>query len=451
MKRTKIKNILLILLILLLFIPLIQNTIPFIKEKPLGGEYILTKKPDSLIDNWFSGKYQTNYEPYFNENIGFRSFFIRLNNQLKYSFFDFIKIGLAVLGKNNQLFQSDYIDAYMGFDFVGYDRIKKGFERIEYIQKKFKENGIEFILVFAPAKTSFMPENIPPQYNLEKRTQTNYDLYVSYLRKSKINFIDFNKYFISIKDTSRYPLYPVNGAHWSGYGITLVTDSLTNYISKLMNIKMVKQIDEGGYTTNTEMKCSDDDLATPLNIFQNLDNLYMYYPNIKYITDTNTVRPNALFVGDSYVNGFYTFYPYLDSTFGKNSSFWSYNYKLKWHNRKIIDKKILVHTLDVEKEVLSKDILVLLITELNIKFLDEIFTQRFISLFKELENRKDLNADKRDNNNNINNSEIQSQIEIIKSNKEWFDLVKKQAAERKISVDEMVRKSALYFIKNKKS
>jgi len=452
MKTVTLKNIILSIIIFLLFNPLLQENFSIFTIKPLEGAFTPLQKPDSLIENWFSGKFQEKYEPYFNENIGFRPFFIRLNNQIKYSFYDIIKTKLTVLGENNHLFQSDYIDAYMGFDFVGNERIKKGFERIQYIQNELNKRGIYFVLVFAPGKASFMPENIPSQYNIEKRTQTNYDSYVSYFKNSKINFIDFNKYFIEIKNKKKHPLYPVNGTHWSGYGCTIATDSLTNYLSKLMNIKMVKQKDLGGIITNTEMKWSDDDLAKPINLFQNIDNLDMYYPNISYISDSNTVKPKALFVGDSYVQSLYRFYPYLDNVFDLNSSFWSYNYVVKWNNRKIIEDEVFVRDLNVEEEVLNKDVVVMLITEMNIKILDELFTERFSNLFQEIAKRKphDTNISFSSSAQKSNNTDIQSQIEKIKKNKEWFEGVKKQAKERKLTEDQMLYNTAVYWIKSQK-
>ena len=206
---------------------------------------------------------------------------------------------------------------------------------------------------------------------------------------------------------------------------------------------MVQQKDLGGYITNTEMKWSDDDLAKPINIFQNIDNLDMYYPNISYISDSNTVRPKALFVGDSYVQSLYRFYPYLDNVFDVNSSYWSYNYLVKWSNRQIIEEEKFVRDLNLDEEILSKNVVVMLITELNIKILDELFTDRFYNFFK---NREGGNSQ----NNNIKEEEIQTVIERIKDNKEWFNKVVQQAKERKLSIEDMLRKNAIFTIKNKK-
>ena len=80
---TKIlKQIILIIITICLFIPLIQKEFTFFKEKPLKGVFTLAEKPDSMLENWFSGEYQLKYEKYFNDSLGFRPFFVRINNQI---------------------------------------------------------------------------------------------------------------------------------------------------------------------------------------------------------------------------------------------------------------------------------------------------------------------------------------------------------------------------------
>ena len=95
---TKIlKQSILIIIILYLFIPLIQKEFPFFKEKPLKGVFILTAKPDSMLKNRFSGEYQNQYEKHFNDSLGFRPFFVRLNNQINFSLFNTILITIFLL------------------------------------------------------------------------------------------------------------------------------------------------------------------------------------------------------------------------------------------------------------------------------------------------------------------------------------------------------------------
>lgn len=434
----RLKNIIFIIAIGLLFLPLLQMNFNLLKLDSLRGSYTITEKPDSISKNWFSKKYQIQYDKYFNDHLGYRPFFVRINNQIKYTLFSKLNTVHSVLGKNKQIFQSDYIDAYLGTDYVGKDKVKNGFERIEFIQKRLKKHNIDFILVFAPGKASFMPENIPEIYHSNKKGTTNYDEYISLLNNSSINFIDFRKYFNSIKDTSKYPLFPKNGAHWSGYASTLASDSLSKYISLLMKINMVKHKDIGGYTTNNKLIWTDDELSKTLNIFEKIEHLNMYYPNIQYIPESNSTKPNTLFIGDSYLQSFYGFYPYFENCFGENTAYWNYGYTLKWRNKKIIKDKVFVYSLNIPNEILSKKLIVLLVTQANIKFLDNLFTEKLYQLFK------------KNNDIFISENEIQFQIKKIRNNKEWISDIKKQAQELSITIDSMLTKAALYTIRAKR-
>lgn len=428
----KYNKLLFLFILLILTFPSLQKSFQLINIKPLKGSYILNKKPDSLnFRTWFSGIFQKKYSSYYNDFLGFRPFLVRINNQIEYSLFNKVHTKLTVLGKNNHLFQSDYIDSYYGLDYVGENRVQDGINKLKLIQKKLNENNIQFILILAPGKASFMPENIPQFYAKHTKHKTNYDEYINQLKNSNINYIDFRQYFQMIKDTCRYPLFPLNGAHWSGYGCTIVSDSMNTYISKLMGINMPKQVSNGGYITNIDLKGSDEDLAIPLNIFEKVKNNNMYYPNIQYITNKNTSRPNALFIGDSYIYSFFQFYPYYENCFGQNTSCWGYNYLVKWDHGRKINKDIFVRNLNVEKEILSRDIIIILITQSNIKLIDNLFTDRLYNTLKDT----------------INDSQIDKIIERIKSNKDWYDKVKQQAIEENILLDNMLRRNARYTIK----
>ena len=51
---------------------------------------------------------------------------------------------------------------------------------------------------------------------------------------------------------------------------------------------------------------------------------------------------------------------------------------------------------------------------------------------------------------NKNQQEVNKVINRIKNNKDWFESVKKEAANRKIPIEEMLERSAKHVIKNRK-
>jgi hypothetical protein len=62
----------------------LQQILSFKKMKPLSGDFVTAPYSILTIDTWFSGAYQTNTNKYLNDAFGFRNYFLRLNNQLRF-------------------------------------------------------------------------------------------------------------------------------------------------------------------------------------------------------------------------------------------------------------------------------------------------------------------------------------------------------------------------------
>ena len=83
--RNKItKLILLALFFIILVLPEFQNLTNVFPQKQLSGYFQNSNKPELDSKTWLNGEYQKSYDTYFNDNIGFRSFFVRVFNQVNY-------------------------------------------------------------------------------------------------------------------------------------------------------------------------------------------------------------------------------------------------------------------------------------------------------------------------------------------------------------------------------
>ena len=98
---------------------------PFLMELTLDRVYNSlkgdVKSPNNVefnLDNWIEGTYQQKKEEHLNEVFGFRSVFVRLNNQIVYSLFSKAKANGVIVGKENYLYEVDYINAYTGNDYI---------------------------------------------------------------------------------------------------------------------------------------------------------------------------------------------------------------------------------------------------------------------------------------------------------------------------------------------
>ena len=84
---TKIKYIVFIFILAMLILPAIQGFFHIFPEKPLNGEFEAKDLPVLKTSGWVSGTFQSAFDPWLEENIGFHNVLVRLNNQVDYSIF----------------------------------------------------------------------------------------------------------------------------------------------------------------------------------------------------------------------------------------------------------------------------------------------------------------------------------------------------------------------------
>src|SRR5580704_3916091 len=110
----RVKGVLLVFILFFISAFYLQKRFDIIQIKPLDGIKELAHKPKPNIKNISDGIYQDSLNKYFNENIGFRPYLIRILNQLKFSFFYITKAPGVVIGKDGMLFIESYINNYIG-------------------------------------------------------------------------------------------------------------------------------------------------------------------------------------------------------------------------------------------------------------------------------------------------------------------------------------------------
>lgn len=342
---------------LILVLPGIQMVCSLVAEKPLQGDFIQPEKPVLNDSVWFNGFYQPQYEQFLNDRMGFKNTMIRLRNQVDYSLFDGVHAEGVVKGKDGYLFESDYIRAYFGEDFIGESIINKTIRELKFVQDYLKDSlDIDLVLVFEPGKASFYPEMIknPPS----EKKWSNYDAFLNACDQYNVEYIDFNRYYISQKGKHPYPLYTRSGIHWSIYGMSLVADSLLNYIEAIRGIEM----GEAHIDTLRESyipERTDNDVGKVLNLlWYNIDDGLMAYPEYSFCVDSTDIKPGVLVVGDSYYwNIFNTRIP---KNLFHNEAFW-YFYKEVYPETYF--RPTFVGDLDFQAEIEKQDVIFLMVTE----------------------------------------------------------------------------------------
>ena len=482
------KTLLLCLILLLLVLPALQRHFNLFDEKPLKGFYSKSEKPalsSFTPKGWFNGTFQDTLATRINEHCGFRNSLIRISNQYDYSLFSLIHAQGFVSGKNGMLYEEDYIHEYTGDFFIGHQTIDKKLARLKNVMDSLRSYNIPLILVYEPGKASFYPEYISRRFHPGNRSKNNYDYYIRKSVALGLPFIDLNRYFRMMKDTSRYPLFPKYGMHWSLYAVPLAVDTLVKTIEKTTSKTLPRftshlpsALPSFHPSTLSTPLGTDNDIGELLNLVCQPKRSGEVYPVIRF--DTTSGRSlDALVIADSY-------YVNIVDTFGskifRKQDYWYYNNKLYPYQNN--NPPVYVDKSELRSKLLGYQVILLMVSEINLhcgfwNFADEAYlafhpevkdswvyqTENMIrnerEWFRFMVNKARLekrtleemihgdaryvvNSDPAKFPSRCYQDSIYQIAGLITNSADWYESVKKKAAERNIPVDSMVMIDARY-------
>jgi len=429
-----LKYVILFSLVGLLFLPQVQLKYHLFSEKPLNGIYLRAISPQNSWKSWIEGKYQDSLSKYFNENIGTRSTLVRINNQLNFSLFHFYNEKNFLIGKNNNLFEDYYINAYKGLDFIGYANMQRRVEGLQQLQNRFQKLGITFIFVIEPSKVGVYPEYVPKYYHLTKPDSSNYLTLARILAEPRyrINVIDFYRYFNLIKDTVSYPLYPLAGVHWSTFAAqTLVTDSLLRFMEHVSGRHLLSY-NLSEVTWTKKLIPPDNELAETMNLLSPFPCDPMPYG--KYATgDTSgCFYPRVLSIADSYYWVIFSF-DILQKTFATHDYWYRF---MEFYPSQKYDRKTADSVEFLRNDLKNHDFVVLMATEINLS-----------NLFGFVEKANSFLASEDQAIPAQTREELIIRCKsLIIQDKEWVDLLKEHAKLRNITLEQMIQNAAEYMV-----
>jgi hypothetical protein len=412
-----------------LFIPLFQNLFEFKKNiKELKGAYTPAKDTCFTVESWFSGRYKDIKEEYATQNFGLRNYYVMLTNQIRYKFFDIANIKKVVVGKGDFLYETDYIDAYYGNNFIGINNLIDRYKKLKSVQEYLAAIGIDLEVVFLPSKASFYPEFIPDRYASVKKV-SNYDCAVKLCKKLNIDFIDFSSWFITMKDYIPYDLYPKTGIHWSNYGALLATDSLKKHIEYNTHLNL-RSFNITNVSFSDSIINPDNDMGEVMNLLFPIKTLPMPYASYYWKDEDTDVKPKTLTIADSYYWNIYN-QGLANNLFGE-SNYWYYNQTVYPEDQPERDVK----KLNLYDEIRKYQVIILMATEINVHDIGWGFVEQTYDLFK----------------NEIKNTARQKMYlvvlkEAIRNTPEWLKNIELKAKEKKISREEMMNLDAEYIYK----
>lgn len=342
-----------------LCLPLVQTIYPIIDSYPLRGSF--TKHPCPKISDtaWFNGSFQKALEKYLSDEVGFKPDFVRLKNQIDFSFFHKCHSEDVELGEEGILFSTTYLDYYYGKVFTRPSKIDSIVFKLEKINDTLIKLGKTLIVVIAPNKCEYFVEYAPSWYEKIKVHETDYELYNRLFSKTSIQVIDCKKWFNAIPKTTPYPVFTKCGIHWSLYGSHLAIDSITKYIEWKRKVDIPDIIVKAIKLTKKD-KGSDADMSKTLNLIFPIDNGTMAYRETR-VSKRNKVMLNLLVVGDSYFWNIIDSYLLFDVF--KEHQFWYYDNEIYTSGP---NKGLFPKNIDLQMEVERNDVFVLMATEPNL-------------------------------------------------------------------------------------
>lgn len=334
MKKKTIYDIVLFALLgILAFLPMAQEHLHLFDLKQLVGVMVEAKKPELTKENYVSGQYQQQMEAYARQNFGFHESIIRLYNQYLYDFYRKTYNEEIIPGRDGWFYYQQNVNDYYGTEMyrwqptvekacATYDREARLMWKLRGVLHDYDK---EFLMFMAPEKGFLYPEHLPKRQI--DTTTINARLYYSQkFDEYDFPYIEMTKWFQAIKeaDTVPYILIPQSGAHWS-FSSVIAADSLFRFMGSLKNEKL-GTLKVGPLRESSEQtKIGDYDLENTLNLWRTVSHKgeKLLDAEVTVISDSTTVKPNVLFVGNSYLFRMNYFVPFEDMF--SYSDYWFYN------------------------------------------------------------------------------------------------------------------------------
>jgi len=314
----------------------VQTIFHLFPEPKLIGFTKLVDAPKFNLTDWFNGKFQTRFEAWLDNYLGFRGYFVKTDNELNYLLFkeNHQKTEQKlIIGRDNYLYEKNYIDSSIGRDYRPLNELNERVKSLKILQDKLEKHSIGFILLISPSKASFYPEYIPPaliEKTIEPNPKTNYERVLPLIKENKINYIDARELFLNQKGVSQYPLFPRSGTHWTRYGSCLIMQRLLIEDGRQLNDKY-NIPDCSNIKLNSVPQGEDRDLADLSNLWYSK----MFYQELAYpifakaSASLNDI--DMLMIGDSFGWGIlrnlrgswavknFNFYYYFNSDYDYNN------------------------------------------------------------------------------------------------------------------------------------
>lgn len=436
--KSPVKVILFSLTGLLLFASMFQKITNLWDFKKLNGVEVPAPMPEMTFQNFSNSHFQDGTEAYLKQNFGFRQPLIRFYNQYLWDFYGktYGNQGILTLGKEGWLYEPWSVDDYYQVQFRNHApdinqmtaQLAKEVKRVYQLQHILEPYGCHLFVTLVPSKDLIYPEYLPDHpvsnYKGEEKMSARFFFKDEYERLG-VNHLDLGEYFLQMKDTADFFIFPQTGTHWSKYSALFAADTLIRYMEHLGGVNMPNMVI--GPRTLQDAQDADTDLENLLNLIRPLDRPQCYYATATVDHDSTAVMTKMITIGDSFwwnvisqmpVQHIFSAFPY-----------WYYNSSIYYDPPRQSVKEI-----DLVDEILSADFINLFYSSTQLYKLNNGFTKQ--ALLALCYDPEDIDS--------VNNVLAQH----IRSDAAWMEKLIVRAEEKGKPIEDVVHDEAQWLIDN---
>jgi hypothetical protein len=442
--KSIVKTILFSLTGVLLFASMLQKWFDWPQCKALKGVVVEEAEPEWSFQNYCNGSFQQQVEPYLKQHCGFREPMIRLYNQYLWDFYGESKVlGKQIMfGKDYWLYEPWVVANYYQWEFHAYASdstvmarmLSEEAQRVLQLQQVLESYGIHLFVCLVPSKDlvypEYLPENWETKYDDQPKISSRFFNEEEYTRLG-INHLNLEQYFLDIKDTVDFALFPQTGIHWSNYAALYAADTLIRYMEHLGDINM-KNLVIGPRTLDKARK-PDDDLESLMNLIRPLPKPKCYYANTTTDGDTTAVKPKMIVIGDSFWWNIALQIP-LGEIFSA-APYWYYNSSVHYY-----PPYESVDELELKDELLTSNFIVLFYSASTQYRMNDGFTQNALEALEMVPEDVALDTTA------FLEREIQRNIAKLLANPNSMDMIREKAQKNGISTEEQLRADAEWVV-----
>ena len=204
------------------------GTVSEAEQRTLNAFPALYKEDGSRNDQFWS-----QFQNWFNDNVGFREKLYVANKRMQYDLFNSSASERVAVGRDGWLYYAEQHNVDMA---AGYfpDLTQKMLEEIcaeqQAVADRLAGQGIEYVLLLAPSKTSIYPEYLRGDFQVRA---TPVDILADYLEEhSDLKVVRMKQALLEEKERTGEQLYYKTDTHWNMRGA---------YVGYLETIRCMKE------------------------------------------------------------------------------------------------------------------------------------------------------------------------------------------------------------------